>query len=231
MLFGGIQKTTLVDYPGKIACVLFTLGCDFKCSWCHNPELSNPELVSLQPTIDEKEVFDFLESRKNLLQGVCITGGEPTVQPDLKDFIKRVKEMGFFVKLDSNGYNPDVLEDLIDDKLIDYVAMDIKSGPGRYDKTIGRTIDLETIKKSIGLVKSLADYEFRTTVVPGMVLEEDILEIAEILTPARRYYLQPYQSEKVEGFIYDKKDLLKKPDLEVICERIKDKFEICEARG
>jgi pyruvate formate lyase activating enzyme len=231
MLFGGIQKTTLVDYPGKVACILFTLGCNFRCPWCHNPELSAPELVVKQSVMEEKEILDFLESRKGLLQGVCITGGEPTVQPDLRDFIQKVKDMGFLVKLDSNGLKPDVLEDLIKDKLVDYIAMDIKNKPEKYGETIGRQIDFKLIKKSIGLVKSLADYEFRTTVVPGIVLEEDILEIAEMLTPARRYYLQSYQNEKVIGFSFNKKDLLGKPDLERIREKIKDKFVVCEVRG
>ncbi|MCL5262213.1 MAG: radical SAM protein [Patescibacteria group bacterium] len=116
MLFGGIQKTTLVDYPGKIACVLFTLGCDFRCSWCHNPELSSPALISSQPVIAPFEILRFLESRKGLLQGVCITGGEPTIQPDLIDFSRRVKEMGFALKIDSNGLHPEVLAKMISEK-------------------------------------------------------------------------------------------------------------------
>lgn len=231
MLFGGIQKTTLVDYPGKVACVLFTIGCNFRCPWCHNPELSSPALSAKQPAMDEDKILEFLESRRGLLQGVCITGGEPTIHSDLKDFIRRVKEMGFLVKLDSNGNNPDALEILVKEKLLDYIAMDIKNRLEKYAETVGLAVDLSKIKRSIEIVKSLADYEFRTTVVPGLVLEEDILAITDVLAPARRYYLQPYQNEKVRGFVYNEGDLLRKPDLEAIREKIKDKFEICEVRG
>lgn len=231
MLFGGIQKTTLVDYPGRVACVLFTIGCNFRCSWCHNPELSFPALAAKQPAMAEDKILEFLESRRGLLQGVCITGGEPTIHSDLKDFIRRVKEMGFLIKLDSNGHNPDVLEDLVKEKLLDYIAMDIKNRPEKYAETVGLAVNLPKIRRSIEIVKSLDDYEFRTTVVPRLVLEEDILAITDMLAPARRYYLQPYQNEKVRGFVYNEGDLLRKPDLEAIREKIKDKFEICEVRG
>ncbi|MCL4406250.1 MAG: anaerobic ribonucleoside-triphosphate reductase activating protein [Patescibacteria group bacterium] len=231
MLFGGIQKTTLVDYPGKIACVLFTLGCDFRCSWCHNPELSSPALISSQPVIAPFEILRFLESRKGLLQGVCITGGEPTIQPDLIDFSRRVKEMGFALKIDSNGLHPEVLAKMISEGLVDYIAMDVKNRLEKYEMTVGSAADFMKIKKSIEIVRTLPDYEFRTTVVPGLVLEEDILEIAEMIRGAKRYYLQPFQGKKVSGFEYDKKSVLKKPELEEIREKIKGYFEICEVRG
>ncbi|TSA55631.1 anaerobic ribonucleoside-triphosphate reductase activating protein, partial [bacterium] len=133
MLFGGLQKTTLVDYPGKVAATIFTTGCNFRCPYCHNPELVLPELIKKQPKITEKEILDFLKERQKLLEGVCITGGEPTIQSDLIDFIKKVKDLGFLVKLDTNGSCSDVLNSLIERELIDYVAMDIKAPKQKYE--------------------------------------------------------------------------------------------------
>ena len=139
--------------------------------------------------------------------------------------------MEFLLKLDSNGSHPEVLEKLIAEKLVDYVAMDVKNRPEKYEETIGIAVAPERILESINIVKTLSDYEFRTTVVPGLVLEEDILEISELIKGARRYYLQPFQGQKTAGFNYDKKAVLKKPELEKIRDKIKDKFDICEVRG
>ena len=133
MLFGGLQKTTLVDYPGKVAATIFTTGCNFRCPYCHNPELVLPELIKKQPKITEKEILDFLKERQKLLEGICITGGEPAIQPDLIDFVKKVKDLGFLIKIDTNGSCPDVLNNLIEEKLIDYVAMDIKAPKEKYE--------------------------------------------------------------------------------------------------
>ncbi len=198
MLIGGLQKMTLIDYPGKIAATVFTNGCNFRCPFCHNPELVHGSRFTVhgddrvEKQVDE--FFGFLETRKGKLDGVCITGGEPTLQPDLVDFIKRIKELGFAVKLDSNGTRPDVLRELFEKKLVDYVAMDIKASPGNYQKVCGAKIDLERIKLSVDLIKnSRVDYEFRTTIVPGLHNEKEFEEVAEWLNGAKRYILQKYQ--------------------------------------
>ena len=136
MTIGGLQKLTLIDYPGKIACTVFLFGCNFKCPWCYNPELVLPEKIKKQTGISEKEFFNFLENRKGLLQGVVICGGEPTINQDLPKFIKKIKKMGYAVKLDTNGSNPKMLKELISKKLIDYVAMDIKFPQNRYSELL-----------------------------------------------------------------------------------------------
>lgn len=199
MLLGGFQKMTLIDYPGKIATTVFTAGCNFRCPFCHNPEL-----VELDPEDmevfrgQERKFFDFLEGRRGLLDGVCITGGEPTVQPDIVPFIRRIRDMGFLVKLDSNGTNPDILREIFDAGLVDYVAMDIKSGPDRYAEATGTPVDMEKIRESIRLIMdSGIEYEFRTTVVPGIHTEEDFDDIAELIDGAKRYYLQVFRDGKV----------------------------------
>ncbi len=197
MLIGGLQKMTLIDYPGKIAATVFTNGCNFRCPFCHNPELVHGSQFTVQSSEQaEKQVgefFEFLKTRQGKLDGICITGGEPTLQPDLVDFIERIKKLGFAVKLDSNGTRPDVLRELFEKKLVDYVAMDIKASPENYQKVCGTKIDLERIKLSIDLIKnSGADYEFRTTVVPGLHKEEEFQEVAKWLNGAKRYILQKY---------------------------------------
>lgn len=188
---------TLIDYPGKIAATVFTNGCNFRCPFCHNPELVHGSQFTVQSSEQaEKQVgefFEFLKTRQGKLDGICITGGEPTLQPDLVDFIERIKKLGFAVKLDSNGTRPDVLRELFEKKLVDYVAMDIKASPENYQKVCGTKIDLERIKLSIDLIKnSGADYEFRTTVVPGLHKEEEFQEVAKWLNGAKRYILQKY---------------------------------------
>ncbi|NTW29890.1 MAG: anaerobic ribonucleoside-triphosphate reductase activating protein [Candidatus Moranbacteria bacterium] len=195
MLLAGFQKMTLIDYPGKIATTVFTVGCNFRCPFCHNPEL-----VELTPDVvasfkdGEKTFFDFLENRKGKLDGVCITGGEPTVQKDIVLFIRKIKKMGFLVKLDSNGTKPEILEEVLRDGLVDYVAMDIKNGIGRYSETTRVAVNEENIRKSIRLImESGVSYEFRTTVVPGIHTEKDFDDIAKLIRGARAYYLQEFR--------------------------------------
>ena len=187
---------TLIDYPGKIAATVFTVGCNFRCPFCHNPELvlSSQFTVSANDNTLEKEFFEFLRTRQGKLDGVCITGGEPTLQADLVEFIAKIKKLGFAVKLDSNGTRPDVLRELFKKKLVDYLAMDIKSNLANYEKVCEAQVDLERIKDSVELIKnSGVDYEFRTTVVPGLHQEKDFKEIVEWLAGSRRYVLQKYQ--------------------------------------
>ncbi len=235
MTIGGLQKLTLIDFPGKIACTVFTVGCNFRCPFCHNPELVDPAGLKLSEIIDEKDFFSFLESRKSLLDGVCITGGEPTLHSDLPEFIKKIKKMGFLVKLDTNGTNPGVVSSLIEGKAVDYFAMDIKTrlqDVVTYSKVVRIEADVEKIKKTIKLIMdSGVDYEFRTTVVPGLHAEEDILCIADSIRGAKKYFLQQFRPGKK---ILDKEcgDIKPYPEdfLKTIKDKIKGFFEICEVR-
>jgi len=226
---GGLQKLTLIDFPGRVAATVFLCGCNLRCPWCYSRELVLPELIAGQPKITEKEFFDFLADRKGLLDGIVICGGEPTLNPDLADFISKIKKMGYAVKLDTNGSNPAVLEELIDQKLIDYVALDIKLPKERYEKEL--KIKAEEIEKSIEILrKSGIDHEFRTTVVPGVHTKEDIIEIAQWLTPAKKYYLQSFRPEKTLNPEMEKIKPYLTEQLSAIREEIAPLFEICEIR-
>ena len=191
MLISGIQKLTLLDFPGKTACTIFCYGCNFLCPFCHNALLVTEKAESF---IDEEEIFSFLRKRQGILDGVCVTGGEPTLQKDLKSFLKRIKDMGFAVKLDTNGYKPDLLKEIIDEGLCDYVAMDIKNTPEKYALTVGKTIDTEKILQSISILKEgKIPCEFRTTVVKDFHREEDITEIAKLLKSDIPFFLQQFK--------------------------------------
>ena len=196
----GFQKLTLLDYPEHIAATVFTGGCNFRCPFCQNGDLVvNP---AGQPLISEAEVFATLRKRRGVLQGVCITGGEPTLQKDLREFILKVKELGYLVKLDTNGYRPEVLGSLLEENLLDYVAMDVKASLENYTKAAGCPgLDIEKIQRSIALLKgSKIPYEFRTTVVKGLHTVEEFEKVGEMLVGAKAYYLQGYQeSEAVLG--------------------------------
>lgn len=192
MLILGLQKTTLLDYPGHLACTIFTGGCDLRCPFCHNKDLV---FVSDSCSrISEEEIFSFLEKRKNTLQGVCITGGEPTLQKALPDFIKKIKALGLSVKLDTNGFHPEVLDSLICNNLIDYVAIDIKNSPEKYDITVGVPCDIDKLNQSINILKnSNLDYEFRTTIVKEFHTAADIVTISKWISFAPHFYLQSFK--------------------------------------
>lgn len=192
MVFGGLQELTLIDYPGKIAATVFTIGCNFRCYYCHNPELVLPEKIKTTPILSDQDILNFLQSRKGLLQGLCITGGEPTLQNYLPNFIQRVKDLNFLVKLDTNGSNPGMLKELTRGKLLDYIAMDIKSPQVKYALVAGVEINSKDIQESINLIRqSSIEYEFRTTVAPGLTAQ-DILEIVPLIEGADNYYLQTF---------------------------------------
>ena len=199
MLICGLQKTTLLDFPGHVACTVFTGGCNFRCPFCQNGELVLE--ASRQPSIGEEEFFGFLKKRKGILQGVCITGGEPTLQPDLKEFIIKIRELGHLVKLDTNGYRPDVLRELMEEGLLDYVAMDVKASRENYGKLAGlANIDVSKLEESVELLKSQdkIPYEFRTTVVKGLHDPEEFEAIGTWLAGASVLYLQSFrESENV----------------------------------
>lgn len=189
----GLQKLTLLDFPGKMACTVFTGGCNFRCPFCHNASLViGPEYV---PLMTEDEFFDFLNKRKGVLDGVCITGGEPTLQPDLEEFITKIKALGYAVKLDTNGFLPDKMISLVEKGLIDYVAMDIKSSPSGYGRATGiQGFNLAPIKRSVDfLKKGMVDYEFRTTVVKELHGENEINDIADWLQGDSKYFLQGFE--------------------------------------
>ncbi len=225
MLIGGLQKLTLIDYPGKISCTVFTVGCNFDCAFCHNPELVDPNKIKNQPIISEKDFFEFLGTRQGVLEGVCITGGEPTLQPDLPDFIGRIKELGFSVKLDTNGSNPDVLKNLFNKNMIDYIAMDVKEPLQASSFKIQVSRSIEIIKNS-GL-----DYEFRTTVVPSLHSKEDIIKIAQELSPAKKYFLQQFYPSKTLNPDFQKEKFYPIEELKELCQAIKPYFEHCELRS
>lgn len=202
----GLSKLTLLDYPEHIACTVFTGGCSFRCPFCHNGGLVLKPTDT--PLIDEQYFFDFLESRKGKLEGVCITGGEPTLRPGLSEFMKKIKDKGYRIKLDTNGYQPAVLENLISEGLLDMIAMDIKNSPAKYAITSGITpsaFDLSRINESILLIKNSGlAHEFRTTVVREMHSKPDISEIAEWLQGDSPYYLQNYKDSEDIISKYDK---------------------------
>ena len=188
----GLAKTTLLDYPGLVAATIFLGGCQFRCPFCHNRSLViKPEQL---PDLDPDDIYAFLEKRKGVLDGVCITGGEPTLQPDLPNLLYDIKRMGYKVKLDTNGYDPVCLDHIIKDGLVDYVAMDIKNSLDKYARTCGYPdLDLTRIRLSADILREeYVDYEFRTTVVHELHAPEDMEAIGRWLSGARAYYLQPY---------------------------------------
>ena len=191
MKIHGLQKMTLLDFPGHVACTVFTGGCDMRCPFCHNYELVDG---SAPPIMEEEELFSFLEKRRGLLDGVAFTGGEPCLQKNLPDLMKRVKQMGYSIKLDTNGNHPDMLRRMMEEGLLDYVAMDIKNSPDKYALTAGlHQIDMGPIRESVKmLMEGPVNYEFRTTCVAQFHEEEDFVKIGEWLEGAKAYFLQSF---------------------------------------
>ena len=195
MLISGLQKLTLLDYPGRVACTVFTGGCNFRCPFCHNAPLVLPE--RLQGDADgEETVLQFLKRRQGVLEGVAITGGEPLLHPDMPDFLRKIRAMGYKIKLDTNGSFPERLAALVEEGLVDRVAMDVKNAPALYAETVGLTqLDLEALARSKDfLLQGRVDYEFRTTVVRGLHTAESLKEAAAWIHGAREYYLQQYKN-------------------------------------
>ncbi|MDP2736370.1 MAG: anaerobic ribonucleoside-triphosphate reductase activating protein [bacterium] len=216
MLIGGLQKFSLLDYPEKISAIVFAQGCNFRCQFCYNPMLVWPIKVGKlkyaqnvagasgptaerqkdHPEIKEDDLFVFLRSRVGKLDAVVITGGEPCLQKDLLEFIKKIKKLGFLVKLDTNGSYPEVLQKLVKEKLIDYIAMDLKAPAEKYEEVTGIKINFNNIKKSVKMIRqSGLPYEFRTTVVPGLINKDDISEMGKIVKSVDKWYLQKFKSD------------------------------------
>lgn len=226
----GLQKTSMVDYPGKVVATLFTDKCNFRCPFCHNVDLVLNS--GKMPEISQEEILNFLRERKKWLDGVCITGGEPTLHKGIVDFIKKIKEIGLLVKLDTNGTNPEMLKELIDSKLVDYVAMDIKSSKENYGKATNSTIDLNKIRQSIGLLnQGKVEFEFRTTAVPKFYNKEEAKKIGEWLKGSRKYVLQQF-SEKKDMLDNSLKNIkpYTKTEFEEFKEILKDYFDVVEVR-
>ena len=191
MYVSGLQKLTLLDFPQVVSCIVFTQGCNFRCPFCHNSGLV--EGVG-EEEISTEEILDFLKKRKGLLDGVVITGGEPLIQKDIRDFVEMIKELGYLVKLDTNGTNPQKLKELVEARLIDYVAMDIKNSPEEYSKATGVTGLMDKVTESKDfLLKGAVPYEFRTTVVKGIHTKESLVSLAKWIEGARQYFLQQYK--------------------------------------
>lgn len=196
MLITGFQKSTLLDYPGKIACILFTYGCNLRCEYCHNPELVIFPYEK-SSVVDEDEIFSFLKERKGLLEAVVITGGEPTLHSDLIPFIKKVKALGYLVKLDTNGTNSKIVKKLLDLDIVDYWAMDVKYEKEIYKQELKDNIPYEEIENSIRLIKERGrDYEFRTTYMKGLHTLESVRGIGELIRGSKRYYIQNFRPGK-----------------------------------
>lgn len=207
----GFQKTTLLDFPEHLAATIFLGGCNFRCPFCHNGELVLTPNAT--PPLSLSDILAYLEKRKGILEGVCITGGEPTLEKELPFLLKEIKALDYKIKLDTNGYCPDLLKQLVEEKLIDYVAMDIKNCPQKYPETTGlSTINVDNIEKSVDyLLKGTLPYEFRTTIVKELHVEKDIHIIGEWLKGAQKYFLQSYEESEFviqKGFHSPDKEML-----------------------
>lgn len=230
MIIGGMQKFTLLDYPGKIAAIVFTKGCNLRCPYCHNPEIVDPKKINYEDEVGEEDILNFLRTRKGDLDGVCITGGEPTIQVGLKKFIKNIKDMNFLVKVDTNASNASVVKSLIDEGLVDYWAIDIKTIPQKY-KVLGASENvLNNIGKSLSLISESGNkFELRTTVVRGIVNQNDITGMMQwlfsinnnILKGAERYSLQEFRPEKTLNEKYSLVRPYSRNDLVIMGELIK----------
>jgi len=229
MIVCGFEKFSMVDYDTKIACTVFTGGCNFRCPFCHNGSLVIGNLQAQQ--IDINEVYDYLEKRKGLVDAVCVTGGEATLQKDLPEFYERVRSMGYMTKLDSNGLKPDVLKSLLDKNLLDYVAMDIKNSKAKYPLTTGvENVDLSKIEESVNILKSSSiEYEFRTTLIKEFHTFDDMKEIAEWVNGAKRYFMQHYKDN--DGCISHGYTAIEKAEAEEFKKLFENKVQIIGMRG
>lgn len=231
-LIGGIQKTTLVDFPNKVAAIVFTQGCNFRCGYCHNPSLLSKRYSELDSESFTKEkFFSFLQTRIGKLDGVVITGGEPTLQSGLYDFIKEIKQMGFAVKLDTNGTNPKIVEQLLNDNLLDYIAMDIKAPIKKYNLITCSKINRDNIVKNIELIKnSGVDYEFRTTVIKSQLSFDDFEKIGEMIKGAKYYYLQKFVPSEILDKNLINEQTYTDEEFKALCQNLKKYVEFVDYR-
>lgn len=227
MKIRGIRKNTLVDYPGQVATTIFTGRCNFRCPYCHNPSLVNGK--NKKEAIPKHKFLEFLEERRNFLDAVCITGGEPTLQPGLEEFIQQIKNKEYLVKLDTNGSNPEKLRKLL--KKIDYVAMDIKGPKEKYKQVTRSQVEPDRVKRSVELIKnSDVEYEFRTTIAPGLLNKEDIKKIGKWLKGSEKYYLQQFRSKNTLDPSYREKEPYTQKKLKEMKKSIQENFDTCKIR-
>ena len=230
MKLGGLQETSLLDYPGKICAIAWTVGCNFRCPFCYNQNM----VFGDTDILPEKSVLSFLDTRKGKLDALSITGGEPFLHEDLGDFAREVKKRGFLVKVDTNGTFPNRLEQLLDEHLIDYVSMDVKAPREKYDTLTGVKTDVGSIDRSIYIIKKKApDYEFKTTMVPGLVEKDDVLEIATWIKGAKRYYLQQFKMDVpiIDDSVLNLALPYEKSDFDEMKETVSPLVERCLLRG
>ncbi len=226
----GVEKASLLDYPDKVCATIFLPGCNFRCGFCHNPDLINsPDKL---PDVPEGQLFSLLSARGKWLDAVCITGGEPTLHPGLPGLIKRVKDKGFLVKLDTNGTNPRMLEQLLRDKLLDYMAMDIKGPLEKYAEISGAPVDIRKIEQSIGIIReSGIGYEFRSTVLPRIITESDLRKMGEWLKGSKRFALQQFKPLHTLDPEYEKEQPYSRQDMERFKNILQPYFDEVEVRG
>ena len=229
MILGGFQRFSLIDYPGKICTILFTQGCNFRCPYCHNPELIG--FKSHTTSIKQEEVFSFLEKRRGKLDAVSITGGEPTLQPDLIGFLGKIKGMGYLIKLDSNGSHPEALEKIIEKGVVDYLAMDVKGPLKKYKRIVNFNANIDKIKESISLImNSGLDYEFRTTIVKSQLSPEDIVEVGKTIKNAKLYILQKFVPSKTLAPNFLNEKTYSDGEFEQFKEALRDCVDLCIVR-
>lgn len=227
----GIQKLTLLDYPGVVACTVFTAGCNFRCPFCHNAMLVLPEQIDDECLTDD-EVFGFLKNRRGVLDGVAVTGGEPLLHADMPEFLARVKELGYKIKLDTNGSNPELLSEIVKNKLVDRVAMDIKNAPEEYARTIGlKSFDIAPVERSKEmLLRGDIDYEFRTTVVKGIHTKESLIGAAKWIEGAKEYYLQQFK-DSGNLILPDGLSAYDEKQMHALADAVRDYVPTVEVRG
>jgi len=229
MKIGGLQETSLLDYPDTVSAIIWTAGCNFRCPFCYNKDLVN-EKIKLIP---EDAILEFLKKRKNVLEGLTVSGGEPLIHKDLGDFLSKVKNLGYLIKIDTNGSYPKQLEELIENKQVDYIAMDVKAPKNKYKTLAGVDVDVSKIDESIQIIKNKApDYEFKTTVAPDLLDLEDIVEIAKWIEGSKRFYLQQFKDNAFH--LSEKFDNVKPygiEELNQILNKIKPFFKECVLRG
>lgn len=221
MLVGGFQKCSMIDYPDKLSAIVFSQGCNFRCPYCHNPELVVPEKFNVP--MREDEIIDFLKTRIGKLDGVVLTGGEACLQNNIIEFARKIKDLGFLIKLDTNGSKPDVIEKFLSENLIDYIAMDIKTSPAKYNDFFASKISFSSVLASINLImNSGLDYEFRTTVVKSLLSKEDFIKIGELIRGAKTYYLQKFVPTKLFDESYVNAETYSDEEFEEIILILKD---------
>ena len=229
MIISGVQKLTLLEYPGRIACTVFTDGCNFRCPFCHNAPLVLPDREKQRSDTDA--VLEFLKKRSGLYEGVAVTGGEPTLHADLPDFLRSVKALGYMIKLDTNGTRPDMLSGLIAEGLVDRIAMDIKNSPEEYAKAAGADVDMSAIERSKELLLcGSVDYEFRTTVVRGIHTRESLVSAAKWIAGAKEYYLQQFK-DSGDLILPDGLSAFDEKEMHELCEAVREYVPAAQVRG